>query len=231
MKKQIYIPIFLLAAIVSNNAQQKDFPKLTGPYLGQKPPGMKAEVFAPGIVSTEKNEGLFGFFNSGKLFLFSRTDPDFVDWRNEPVYIMEQKNRIWSKPRLSPYIGKPWYLNLPPLPPGKSLYFPRWGGKDGKVDVKTLDIWEVIGTEDGWSELKNLGLPVCSKNDDRFPGISPDGKVLFFTSKRKTFGPYFKKPQTLDTLMNLYLNPGNGLEDIYWVNTKIITKMKMEVIK
>jgi len=32
------------------------FPVLRGPYLGQKPPGMAPEVFAPGIVTTELNE-------------------------------------------------------------------------------------------------------------------------------------------------------------------------------
>jgi len=28
------------------------FPKLSGPYLGQKPPGMTPEIFAPSIVSS-----------------------------------------------------------------------------------------------------------------------------------------------------------------------------------
>jgi hypothetical protein len=37
---------------MTTNAQQKGFPKLTGPYLGQKPPGMKPELFATGIVSS-----------------------------------------------------------------------------------------------------------------------------------------------------------------------------------
>jgi len=35
-------------------AQKDDFPILKGPYLGQKPPGMKAERFAPGLLSTNK---------------------------------------------------------------------------------------------------------------------------------------------------------------------------------
>jgi hypothetical protein len=53
MKKPILISyMLLLSAIV--NAQQTDFPKLTGPYLGQKPPGMTPIIFAPGSVSTER---------------------------------------------------------------------------------------------------------------------------------------------------------------------------------
>ena len=53
MKKLIQIKYILLVAVMGINAQQSDFPKLTGPYLGQKPPGKTPEIFAPGIVSTE----------------------------------------------------------------------------------------------------------------------------------------------------------------------------------
>ena len=35
-------------------SQQSDFPKLTGPYLGQKPPGMTPEIFVPGIILVER---------------------------------------------------------------------------------------------------------------------------------------------------------------------------------
>ena len=33
-----------------------DWPVLKGPYIGQKPPGMTPEIFAPGIISTEKRQ-------------------------------------------------------------------------------------------------------------------------------------------------------------------------------
>ncbi len=46
------LAIFLLiVAAITMNARQTDFPKLTGPYLDQKPPGTTPEIFAPGIVS------------------------------------------------------------------------------------------------------------------------------------------------------------------------------------
>ena len=38
----------------STPAQDEDpWPVLRGPYLGQSPPGMDSEVFAPGIISLE----------------------------------------------------------------------------------------------------------------------------------------------------------------------------------
>jgi hypothetical protein len=49
------ITILLTFLLVCNgHAQQSDFPHLKGPYLGQKPPGMTPEVFAPGIVSSKE---------------------------------------------------------------------------------------------------------------------------------------------------------------------------------
>ena len=53
--------MLLLAVIVY--AQQTDFPKLAGPYLGQKPPGMTPVIFAPGIIATEFHEHSFPSFS------------------------------------------------------------------------------------------------------------------------------------------------------------------------
>ncbi len=39
-------------------ALASDVSKQKGPYLGQKPPGLEAEVFAPGLVSTAELEGI-----------------------------------------------------------------------------------------------------------------------------------------------------------------------------
>ncbi len=45
MKKHVLIIWFLVFTAISIQTQQIDFPKLTGPYLGQKPPGKIAEPF------------------------------------------------------------------------------------------------------------------------------------------------------------------------------------------
>ncbi len=34
----------------------EDSPVLSGPYLGQEPPGLEGELFAPGVMSTEMDE-------------------------------------------------------------------------------------------------------------------------------------------------------------------------------
>ena len=61
-----------MAASISFS-QQTEFPKLTGPYLGQTPPKMIPEVFAPGIVSKVGSHEFAGTFSpDGKEFFFTR---------------------------------------------------------------------------------------------------------------------------------------------------------------
>ena len=50
----------------------KNVPMPTGPYLGQKPPGDKPEIFAPGIVSTAGHEFGSSFSPDGRYLFFSR---------------------------------------------------------------------------------------------------------------------------------------------------------------
>jgi hypothetical protein len=42
-------------------SQEKEFSILKGPYLGQKPPGLTPELFAPGIISSGMNEAFLVF--------------------------------------------------------------------------------------------------------------------------------------------------------------------------
>jgi hypothetical protein len=58
----VFIKIcFLLIFIIQNIGANDNWPTLKGPYLGQKPPGMIPEIFAPDIISTAEHEGSSGF--------------------------------------------------------------------------------------------------------------------------------------------------------------------------
>jgi hypothetical protein len=79
--------IFVLISL----AHQDYFPVLKGPYLGQKPPGMTAEIFAPGIISTENfGEAGGAFAKNGSIFLFNRRTPPES---HKTIYYIERKKR------------------------------------------------------------------------------------------------------------------------------------------
>ncbi len=48
-----------------------DWPWVSGPYLGQQPPGMTAEMFAPDVVSTDQSEVNSVFSPDGEEFYFT----------------------------------------------------------------------------------------------------------------------------------------------------------------
>ena len=76
MNKFTLISMLLLVAAIGIHAQKTDFPKLAGPFLGQKPPGNIPEIFAPGIISTEAHEFSCCFSPDGKEFYFTRMHPE-----------------------------------------------------------------------------------------------------------------------------------------------------------
>ena len=67
------LSVILIVSSIFISCTKKDESKfhiLKGPYLGQKPPGMKAELFAPGIISTEVSEGCVSFSHDNILQLY-----------------------------------------------------------------------------------------------------------------------------------------------------------------
>jgi hypothetical protein len=119
-------------------AQQEDFPVLKGPYLGQKPPGLTPEIFAPGIISTENfGEAGGAFTKNGSIFLFNRRTPPES---HKTIYYIERKKGVWTRPAPVPFNSKfgDWSFNFGP--DGRTLYFsskrPVSGGSD-----HTHNIW------------------------------------------------------------------------------------------
>jgi len=179
--------VLFIIFIFNCYAQQDEFPVLKGPYLGQKPPGMTPELFAPGIVPTEDNEGLYGFFNNGTLFLFDRTPADLEEWK-PAVYRMELKDGKWTQPTASPNQGKPWYHYYTTAPEGKEVYFAWKGSLGDRPSSADLNIWRVRKTNEGWTKARKLPSPVNSMDLDTFPKVTEDGTLYFFSNREGGFG-------------------------------------------
>ena len=90
--KNIYIFIALLFSILTMSSKsyaQDNFPALKGSYMGQKPPGMMAEPFAPGIISKDGWE-LEGVFAPG-MKEFYYTINASADKFNPPLLVFDSK--------------------------------------------------------------------------------------------------------------------------------------------
>ena len=185
--REICIAILLsITFIFSSHAQQKEFPVLKGPYLGQKPPGMTPEIFAPGIVSSEHQEhSSLAFSPDGKETWWSRWHlPHDLDKYPQVIMYITYDNGRWSMPKVAPFSGK--YRDGGPSfsPDGNRIYF--YSRRPLHEDSETMhdnDIWYVERIPDGWSQPINLGLLVNSSHVDATPSLATNGN-LYFTSNR-----------------------------------------------
>jgi len=189
MKKITYITlmlcinmIFILYAMENKN----DFPKLTGPYLGQKPPGRKPEIFAPGIISTKDKYELNSEFSpKGDEFYFelSTTTPEQKKKGIFFYVIMVSKliNGVWTKPEMAPFSGKYSTMDFCFSPDGNRLYFTSDRPNDFESIPKN-NIWYVERRRSGWSEPIILGPPIYKPNVRQGQHTLAANGTLYFRS-------------------------------------------------
>jgi hypothetical protein len=69
-----------------------------------------------------------------------------------------------------------------------------------------------------WTPAKNLGAPINSKAREFCPGISPNGKYLFYTSSRGFWDDPLKNRISYRDLSKRLMSSYNGMGDIYQVD-------------
>jgi Tol biopolymer transport system component len=172
-------------------AQQDYLPILSGPYLGQKPPGKKPEIFAPGIVSTEKNEINAVFSPDGKSFYFSRDTYSKLSkaGRDYTIFFMKKTENGWTKPEKVSFAGDYMNADMVISFDGKQLFFcsdrPLLESGQRKQDS---DIWVVDVSNDSWSKPKNLGININSSQNEWYPCLTQNGTLYFSSSREDGLG-------------------------------------------
>jgi len=192
---------------------KEDFPVLKGPYLGQNPPGMMPEIFAPGIISKSYFECMAFFTPDGREFYFMLWGAP----HGVIVFTKEVSNR-WIKPRTvsfaSQYDGK---FSL--SPDGNKIVYSSNRPQDGSREP--LDFhhcWIAERTDTGWGEPKNLGpLINLEKSYSAYPSLSKKGNLYFFSNREggmgeadiwmsKFVGGRYAEPENLGISINTSLN-------------------------
>lgn len=179
MKKIILFGNLFFSTIIIN-AQQNDFPKLTGLYLGQKPPGVTPELFAEGIVSTGKNEVNAVFSKDGKEFYYSL----FNSGKGYTIMMMEEKKDGWTKPTVAPFSGKYSEVDMFITPDGNQFYYvSKRPFKEGESRSPGYQIWFMNRTSKGWGEPKNLGPIINSGKRQLYPSVTNNGTIYFGSNR------------------------------------------------
>jgi ankyrin repeat protein len=176
-KKQDVID-HLLSYDADNSPQR--FPVLKGNYLGMKKPGLKPEIFALGIVSTENREhSSLVFSPDGKELFFTIQFERPEGGYGQHMFVMSEINGRWTKPR-NPFTTMYGNNCGSFSSDGKRLYFHsnRPITKNGERKRDT-DIWFIEKTAQGWSEPVHLEVPINSDNMEVGPRITNSGTLYF----------------------------------------------------
>jgi hypothetical protein len=161
-----------------NIQKSTHFPVLKGPYLGQKPPGMIPEIFAPEVI-TKASHSVAAFSPEG-LEVF------YVPWSTLEMETMKQINGVWTRPQTVSFASEydaenPWFTA-----DGTRMYFTstrplELEGLKVKEKFWQENIWYVEREKDGWSEPIPLGPEVNSMDLHWQFSIDDQNNDLFFS--------------------------------------------------
>jgi len=153
--KILLMSMTLLTSIDSNADEQRTFPELKGSLMGQKPPGMVAEPFAPGVIS-KSGWDIEGVFAPGMQEFYFTTR--FGEGTPITVTGFRQKNGVWKKYTQFKRQGEVTFS-----PDGRRMHMAE-GYKDRKGD--------------GWSERQSLG-PMFDRDDWGIMRLSASAKGTY----------------------------------------------------
>jgi len=189
------------------SAAAGDVDGLTGPYFGQKPPGLEAEIFAPGLISIEgRYEFAISFAPGGERLLFT------VQTAEEKVHVLHSRmtDGSWSPPEpvnLSAGARKD-EMEAFFAPDGRHVYFAPY---DEGLDVR---IWQVEVAGNTWIDPAPLTGPIA-ESPAFFPTTATSGAIYYtnimerqpYRARRDADGAWQIEPLGLESVIHPFVAP------------------------
>lgn len=192
-------------------------------YLSQEPPGDSAVVFAPGIVSTDRNEH-FGptFTPDGRMIVWSVTS------MTKTLRMVERTDTGWSEPR--ELLFNEAYREDGPYfsPDGSRLYYSSMRPRESDPTPDDWDIWYVERSDSGWSAPQHLPAPVnTTEASQLFHAVAANGNIYFRTLgpertmyRSSYIGGVYREPEPLPEAINtdlFYSSPYIASDESYMI--------------
>jgi hypothetical protein len=181
--------VFVLASILGSVDAVPDdttWPDVSGPYLGQKPPGTEAELFAPNIISTEHSE-------IGSVFSTDHTEFYFTTWTEATgtkIMVTRQVDGTWLEPVIASFSNHPTDVDVTISGDNSKVFFGSRRPRPGEtVDQRNgFDIWYANRDGSDWSEEEWLGPVVNSGTSQVYPTVTADGTLYFQAVRDDGYG-------------------------------------------
>ncbi len=187
MKKAYYILILVFALFLNacntkkQNSKDSDSSTTVHAYLGQKPPGLIPELFAPEIIKTEFRQAAGVFTPDLKEFYFRRRGGEY---KKNALVVVKLEDNKWTESLVAKRAGEPFI------------------SQDGKIMHLGKRFRE--RTNSGWSEAKSLGAPF---NNYRIMRLTAASNGTYYFDEASKTGPLrysrlingvHEKPKTLN---------------------------------
>jgi len=192
-------------------------------YVERQPSGWGRPKNLGPPINSEADEIDFSFAASGTIY-FNREGPDVPF----DIYRADLINGRYAEPvPLGPPVNSDHIEVAPTIAPDESYLVFTSGGRPDQIG--SLDLYVTFrNAAGGWNEPVNLGEPVNSPDSEKLSTLSPDGRFLFFVSRRSTQPDWSETPQSYEQMLTRYDSPENGECDIYWVSTEVIERLRPE---
>lgn len=167
-----------------------------------------------GPINTESDEFYPSIVKSGNLY-FTAQYKDCIG--KEDIFMSNWKVDHFEKPIPidTSVNSKNYEFNAFVDPDEEFILFTSYGRKD---DSGRGDLYMSIKDASGkWLPSKNVTF-INSTRLDYCPYVSPDKKVLFFTSERNDLPISFVRKTSYDQIKKINENTLNGTGNIYWIS-------------
>ncbi len=192
MKNMYFISLLVFSVFLSacntkkQNAKKSDASTIKNTYFGQKPPGVTAKIFAPGIVSINgRYEHSVSFSPDLDEIYFTASKKD----EDPSIYFSTLESNQWTTPKKANFTkGKKLgemhsFMN----PSGDKIYFAAHDGFTLPHQKESVKTWYVNRLGNSWSDAKQLDSPV-NNGFGFYPNQAKNGDLYYFNiSKRKTY--------------------------------------------
>lgn len=164
------------------NKKETNFSTEENLYLGQKPPSLIPEIFAPGIISIDgRYEHGISFSPDLKEVYFGANYKD----KDPSIYYSKLKGKKWTDPKEANFTKGKKAGEMHPFvnPSGTMIHFAAHDPFTLPHHKESVKTWYVKRVGDSWGDAKQLDSPI---NDD-FVFYSNEAKNgdLFYTNLSK----------------------------------------------
>ena len=171
-----------LAACQADSPPEGSSGASTGDYLGQTPPEMTAQRFAPEFVSTEHGELNSVFSPDLQEFYFSRRG---IPGRRSTIMVTRRGAEGWAHPEVVDFGERYNAIDLFITPDGERMVFcsnrPHPGESQPQSDH---DLWVSERDGGGWGAPVLFAPAALSSSEEFYPIVTASGN-LYFNSQRE----------------------------------------------